>query len=179
MAVLSAFDNSAIGRLKKTWLVKKKSFFFFSQLRLMTNKNEKQMTNRSTTHTLAQIRKLLGANRNFTEYRFIVHSVNPPCIPFLGIYLQDLTFIEDGNNDFLRKSGNLINFAKRHKAAEVIREIKQFQSFAYNFHSIPEFQDFIKSNLDQSQDVDELYERSLQLEPKASEPTISLLNNVI
>lgn len=138
------------------------------------------MSNRSTTQALAQIRKLMGANRNFTEYRLIVHSVNPPCIPFLGIYLQDLTFIEDGNPDFLRKSHNLINFAKRHKAAEVIREIKQFQSFAYNFHSIPEFQSFIKYNLEQSHDVERLYERSLQIEPRVTEsPAPTLLTSVI
>jgi len=124
------------------------------------------LTNKNTIQTLAQIRKLLGANRNFTEYREIIHSVNPPCIPFLGIYLQDLTFIEDGNPDYLHKSSNLINFAKRQKTAEVIRELKQFQNFAYNFHTIPEFQDYIKGQLDQDRDVDRLYERSLKLEPK-------------
>jgi hypothetical protein len=128
-----------------------------------------QMSNRATTQSLAQIRKLMGANRNFTEYRLIIHSVNPPCIPFLGIYLQDLTFIEDGNPDCLKKSNSLINFAKRHKAAEVIRELKQFQSFPYNFHTIDQFQDFIKSNLDQSHDVEKLYEKSLQLEPRTTE----------
>ncbi|CAO3653766.1 unnamed protein product [Mucor hiemalis] len=156
MAVLSAFDNSAVGRLRKTWM----------------------MCSRSTTQSLAQIRKLMGANRNFTEYRLIVHSVNPPCIPFLGIYLQDLTFIEDGNPDYLRKSNNLINFAKRQKAAEVIRELKQFQSFAYNFHTIPEFQDFIQVNLDESHDVDRLYERSLVLEPRNNE-TNNAVNTIL
>lgn len=117
----------------------------------------------------------MGANRNFTEYRLIVHSVNPPCIPFLGIYLQDLTFIEDGNPDFLRKSSNLINFAKRHKTAEVIRELKQFQNFAYNFHAINEFQYFIKANLDEIYDVEKLYERSLKIEPKNDYPSINNL----
>ncbi|KAG1148339.1 hypothetical protein G6F37_004035 [Rhizopus arrhizus] len=152
MAILSAFDNSSIGRLKKTWM----------------------MCNRNTTQTLASIRKLLGANRNFVEYREIIHSVNPPCIPFLGIYLQDLTFIEDGNPDFLRKSNNLINFAKRQKVAEVIRELKQFQSFAYNFHTIPEIQEFIKVQLDHEHDVEQLYERSLQLEPRVTEQPVSI-----
>jgi hypothetical protein len=134
------------------------------------------MSSRSTTQTLAHIRKLLGANRNFTEYREIIHSVNPPCIPFLGIYLQDLTFIEDGNPDYLRKSNTLINFAKRQKAAEVIRELKQFQSFAYNFHTIPEFQEFIKSKLDLDHDVEKMYERSLKLEPRTNEPSAPVGN---
>ncbi|KAI8881894.1 ras GEF [Backusella circina FSU 941] len=144
MAILSAFDNSAIGRLKKTWM----------------------MTNKNTLQILSQIRKLMGANRNFTEYREIIHSVNPPCIPFLGIYLQDLTFIEDGNPDCLRKTKNLINFAKRNKAAEVIRELKQFQSFQFNFRSIQELQDFIQMHLDTDHDVEKLYEKSLFLEPR-------------
>ncbi|RCH89733.1 hypothetical protein CU098_005179 [Rhizopus stolonifer] len=156
MAILSAFDNSAVGRLKKTWMA----------------------SSRSTTQTLAQIRKLMGANRNFADYREIVHSVNPPCIPFLGIYLQDLTFIEDGNPDFLPKCNNLINFAKRQKAAEVIRELKQFQNFAYNFHTIPEMQDFIKAYLDITHDVEQLYERSLQLEPRTTEVQAAV-NNIM
>ncbi|KAG2202213.1 hypothetical protein INT47_002132 [Mucor saturninus] len=144
MAILSAFDNSAIGRLKKTW----------------------ELVSSRTSQSLAHIRKLMGSNRNFTEYREMIHSVNPPCIPFLGIYLQDLTFIEDGNPDLLKKSSNLINFAKQQKSAEVIREIKQFQSPPYIFHVVPEIQDFIKFQLETSRDVDFLYERSLELEPR-------------
>ncbi|KAF7723367.1 hypothetical protein EC973_002066 [Apophysomyces ossiformis] len=124
---------------------------------------------KSTNQILNQIRKLMGANRNFTEYREMIHSVNPPCIPFLGIYLQDLTFIEDGNSDYLPKSSNFINFAKRQKTAEVIREIKQFQSSPYTFEEVPELQDYIKSHLETSQDVETLYEKSLQLEPRVTE----------
>lgn len=119
-----------------------------------------------TNQSLGNIRKLMGANRNFTEYREMIHSVNPPCIPFLGIYLQDLTFIEDGNPDYIKKSTKLINFAKRQKAAEVIREINQFQSPPYNFQPVPDLQAFIRSNLESSLDIDKLYERSLQLEPR-------------
>ncbi|KAI8646175.1 ras guanine nucleotide exchange factor domain-containing protein [Parasitella parasitica] len=146
MAILSAFDNSAIGRLKKTW----------------------ELVSSRTSQSLAHIRKLMGSNRNFTEYREMIHSVNPPCIPFLGIYLQDLTFIEDGNPDLLKKSSTLINFAKQQKAAEVIREIKQFQSPPYTFQIVPEIQDYINFQLETSRDVDFLYERSLELEPRVA-----------
>ncbi|CAO3643193.1 unnamed protein product [Mucor fragilis] len=144
MAILSAFDNSAIGRLKKTW----------------------ELVSSRTSQSLAHIRKLMGSNRNFIEYREMIHSVNPPCIPFLGIYLQDLTFIEDGNPDLLKKSSNLINFAKQQKAAEVIREIKQFQSPPYIYQLVPEIQDYINFQLETSRDVDFLYERSLEIEPR-------------
>ncbi|KAI8058776.1 ras guanine nucleotide exchange factor domain-containing protein [Thamnidium elegans] len=144
MAILSAFDNSAVGRLKRTW----------------------EMVGARTNHIVSQIRKLMGANRNFNQYRALIHSVNPPCIPFLGIYLQDLTFIEDGNPNFLKTSKDLINFAKRAKTAEVIREMQQYQTMGYQFRMVDEIQVFIMENLHSVRDEDQLYRESLKLEPK-------------
>ncbi|KAI9300068.1 ras guanine nucleotide exchange factor domain-containing protein [Cunninghamella echinulata] len=147
MAILSAFDNSAVGRLKRTW----------------------EMVGARTNHVLSQIRKLMGANKNFTEYRAIIHSINPPCIPFLGIYLQDLTFIEDGNADYLKTSKDMINFAKRAKTAEVIREIQQYQSTYYHLTVVDEIQAFIQNNLQSIRDEEQLYNESLKLEPRERE----------
>ncbi|KAG0166953.1 hypothetical protein DFQ28_007218 [Apophysomyces sp. BC1034] len=147
MAVLSAFDNSAVGRLKRTW----------------------ETVGARTNQTLAQIRKLMGANRNFVEYRAIIHSINPPCIPFLGIYLQDLTFIEDGNASFLKTNNTMINFAKRAKTAEVIREIQQYQSSPYQLKSVKPLQSFILANLQSARDEEQLYSESLRLEPRERE----------
>ncbi|KAI7905568.1 ras guanine nucleotide exchange factor domain-containing protein [Cokeromyces recurvatus] len=144
MAILSAFDNSAVGRLKRTW----------------------EMVGARTNHIVAHMRKLMGANRNFNRYRALIHSVNPPCIPFLGIYLQDLTFIEDGNPNTLKTSKDFINFAKRAKTAEVIREIQQYQTMGYHFKPVEEIQTFITENLHSSRDEDQLYKESLKLEPK-------------
>lgn len=144
MAILSAFDNSSVGRLKRTW----------------------EVVGARTNQTLQHIRKLMGANRNFTEYRAIIHSINPPCIPFLGIYLQDLTFIEDGNANELKTSKELINFAKRAKTAEVIREIQQYQSSLYQLKSVEDLQEFIRSNLKSTRDEEQLYKESLKLEPR-------------
>ncbi|KAI7886719.1 ras GEF [Lichtheimia hyalospora FSU 10163] len=144
MAILSAFDNSSIGRMKRTW----------------------ELIGNRTIQTLAGIRRLMGANKNFTEYRDIIHKINPPCIPFLGIYLQDLTFIEDGNSNFLKKSKHLINFAKRMKTAEVIRELQQYQSTPYLLQAVPDIQAFIKTHLQSSRDEETLYGLSLDLEPR-------------
>ncbi|KAI8967027.1 ras guanine nucleotide exchange factor domain-containing protein [Mycotypha africana] len=144
MAILSAFDNSAIGRLKRTW----------------------ELVGARTNHVLSHIRKLMGANRNFNQYRAIIHSVNPPCIPFLGIYLQDLTFIEDGNPNLLKTSKDLINFAKRAKTAEVIREIQQYQTIGYYLRTVPEIQQFIVASLQSARDEEVLYKESLKIEPK-------------
>lgn len=144
MAILSAFDNSSVGRLKRTW----------------------EVVGARTNQVLQQIRKLMGANRNFTEYRAFIHSINPPCIPSLGIYLQDLTFIEDGNSNELKKNKELINFAKRAKTAEVIREIQQYQSSLYQLKSVDDLQDYIKQHLVSTRDEESLYKESLKLEPR-------------
>ncbi|RCI04084.1 hypothetical protein CU098_000347, partial [Rhizopus stolonifer] len=144
MAILSAFDNGSIGRLKRTWEL---------------------MSTRSML-ILQNIRRLMGAQRNFAEYRELIKKVNPPCIPFLGIYLQDLTFIEDGNSNYLKKTNNQINFAKRMKTAEVIRDLQQYQSTHYMLTAVPDIQEFIKTHLHSSREEDELYELSLKLEPR-------------
>lgn len=51
--------------------------------------------------------------RNFGDYRLTLKNSTLPCIPFLGLYLTDLTFVEDGNKDQLLNT-NYINFDKRY-----------------------------------------------------------------
>jgi son of sevenless-like protein len=85
-----------------------------------------------------------------------------------GVYLTDLTFIEDGIPSVLKKS-NMINFAKRAKTAEVIRDIQQYQNVGYSLHSVQELQDYISSNMQAAGDVHEMYDKSLQIEPRERE----------
>lgn len=84
------------------------------------------------------------------------------------MYLTDLTFIEDGIPSIIKKT-NLINFAKRAKTAEVIRDIQQYQNVGYSLQPVPELQDYILSNMQAAGDVHEMYDRSLQVEPRERE----------
>ena len=84
----------------------------------------------------------------------------------VGMYLTDLVMIQDGNGDFLKKSNHLINFYKRVKTAEVIREIQQYQSVPYCLTTVPEIQTFIRRGLDGTKSVVDLYDMSLALEPR-------------
>jgi son of sevenless-like protein len=80
-------------------------------------------------------------------------------IPYLGVYLTDLTFIEDGNKDFINDS--LINFDKRRKIAQVIMEIQQYQATPYCLEEVPALRDFLL-NLE-TFDENEAYSHSLQV----------------
>lgn len=85
-----------------------------------------------------------------------------------GVYLTDLTFIEDGIPSVIKKSG-MINFAKRAKTAEVIRDIQQYQNVPYPLQPVAELQEYILSNMQAAGDVHEMYEKSLLVEPRERE----------
>ena len=145
-SIISALGSAPIHRLSRTWA----------------------QVNARTTQTLESMRKLMGSTKNFMEYREALHKANPPCIPFFGIYLTDLTFIEDGIPSIIKKT-QLINFAKRAKTAEVIRDIQQYQNVPYGLQPVPELQEYIVRNMQSAGDVHEMYERSLQVEPRERE----------
>jgi son of sevenless-like protein len=79
-----------------------------------------------------------------------------------------LTFIEDGIPFIIKKSA-LINFAKRAKTAEVIRDIQKYQNVLYPLQPVPELQEYILSNIQAAEDVHKMYEKSLAVEPREPE----------
>ncbi|KAI1144580.1 ras GEF [Hypoxylon sp. FL0543] len=145
-SIISALGTAPIARLKRTW---------------------DQVPARTQT-VLETMRRLMASTKNFGEYREALHAANPPCIPFFGVYLTDLTFIEDGIPSIIKKT-NLINFAKRAKTAEVIRDIQQYQNSPYSLQPVPELQDYILSNMQAAGDVHEMYDKSLIVEPRERE----------
>ncbi|KAL9004415.1 MAG: hypothetical protein Q9188_002773 [Gyalolechia gomerana] len=145
-SVVSALGTAPVHRLQRTW----------------------SQVNARTMNVLEQMRRLMGSTKNFGEYRETLHSANPPCIPFFGVYLTDLTFIEDGISSVIKKT-NLINFAKRAKTADVIREIQQYQKMPYPLKPVADLQDYILSNMQAAGDVHEMYDKSLAVEPRERE----------
>lgn len=79
-----------------------------------------------------------------------------------------MTFIEDGIPSVIKRT-DLINFAKRAKTADVIRDIQQYQNVPYVLKSVPDLQDYILSNMQAAGDVHEMYDKSLQVEPRERE----------
>jgi len=147
MSILAGFNSAPIHRLRRTW----------------------DAINSKVITTLDNLKKIMDGNRNFSSYREQLHSINPPCVPFLGVYLTDLTFIEDGNPNRLKNNEKMINFSKQSTTADVIREIQQYQNQVYNLQPVPELQTFLKESLQRIEDDDDMYQMSLILEPKERE----------
>lgn len=80
-----------------------------------------------------------------------------------------MTFIQDGIKDTLVKEGNLINFSKRQKAAEIIREIKRYQSKPYNLLPVESIRLFLDESLSLEKTSDEFWELSIGREAREKE----------
>jgi len=140
-AFISGMNNAAVARLK--WTIDK------------LPRNVRQMW--------IQLEQEMQIEGSFKNYRMAVEKATPPCLPYLGVHLQDLVFIEDGNPDM---SGHLINWRKCVYVANIVNLIQIHQSTHYTFwvaNSV-ELKYYIAS-LPKLPDK-ELYQRSLLCEPK-------------
>ncbi|KAJ3412893.1 hypothetical protein HDV05_008757 [Chytridiales sp. JEL 0842] len=149
MALLSAFNSSTVSRLRRTWGIV----------------SSKTMT------MLDNVKKVTDNAKNYSVYRAKIRTIEPPCIPFLGLYLTDLTFTSDGNPDIRYINGmSLINFDKYMKLYRLITDLQRFQ-MPYALYEIPEITDWLmeRIQLASATDSEALYELSLHLEPRRTE----------
>ena len=157
MSILAGLNSAPIHRLKRTWdLVSTKALGY-----------------------LESIDKFVNSSKNFSTYRETLVSILPPAIPFLGVYLTDLTFIEDGNADMTQSHSTnsqsswtsrtpLINFNKRTKTADIIREVRRFQGTSYALTEIAEIREYLRLSVEEIYNGKEkdLYDLSLDVEPR-------------
>ncbi|GJJ15542.1 hypothetical protein Clacol_009820 [Clathrus columnatus] len=130
-SILAALDSSTISRLHQTWAA-------------IPQKNRIQ---------LDAIRKLADHARNYSEYRSRLRNTSPPAVPFLGLYLTDITFCREGNQSYRVSprdpTRNLINFNKYHKLARIVQDMQRFQ-VPYNLREISEVQHYLSAQFDRA-----------------------------
>ncbi|KAJ6241713.1 ras guanine nucleotide exchange factor i-related [Anaeramoeba flamelloides] len=114
-----------------------------------------------TTEIVDNLKTLMSGKDNYKKYRELLKNAQLPCIPFLGFYQTDLTFIEDGNADYI---DGLINFSKRSLVYDVIYDIEKYQVKHYNLH--PVYQIAVFLNKFPRMDKKILYKMSLEREPR-------------
>ena len=96
-------------------------------------------------------------------FLFVQHIILWAKILWRGVYQTDLTFIEDGNPDYL---GDLINFGKCQFVYEVLEKLLKFQKDGYNLKLVPQIAKMLNSLETKSED--ELYKLSMAAEPRGA-----------
>jgi hypothetical protein len=155
MAIICSLNSSMVMRLKRTW----------------------ELVSIKTKTRLDELKAITDVGRNYAVLRQRLQNHVAPCIPFVGIYLTDLTFIDVGNGTTRQLPGedgqegvSVINFDKHMKTAKIIGQLQSFQ-VPYRLAAVPEMQDWMESQIqrvrasDQA-NVQSYYRRSLLLEPR-------------
>uniref|UniRef100_A0A8C7QE54 Ras-specific guanine nucleotide-releasing factor 2 n=1 Tax=Oncorhynchus mykiss TaxID=8022 RepID=A0A8C7QE54_ONCMY len=141
LEITSALNRSAIYRLKKTWA----------------------KVCKQTKALMDKLQKTVSSEGRFKNLRETLKNCNPPSVPYLGMYLTDLAFIEEGTPNFTEEG--LVNFSKMRMISHIIREIRQFQQTPYRIEHQPKVTQYL---LDKTliMDEDTLYDLSLKIEPR-------------
>ncbi|KAI1120657.1 ras guanine nucleotide exchange factor domain-containing protein [Nemania abortiva] len=157
MAIVCSLNSSVVSRLRKTWdLISPKRRESFKTLYNNVN----------------------PANNN-KALRAQLQGHVPPCLPFLGMFLTDLTFVDIGNPATKQLPGvgvggqgmTVINFDKHSRTAKIISDLQRFQ-LPYRMTEIPDMQEWLQAQLDRTKELDQskvqvsYYRKSLLLEPR-------------
>ncbi|XP_077944097.1 rap guanine nucleotide exchange factor 1b isoform X17 [Gasterosteus aculeatus] len=135
LAILSALDSAPIRRLE--W--------------------QKQ-----TSEGLEEYCTLIDSSSSFRAYRAALAEVEPPCIPYLGLILQDLTFVHLGNPDLI---DGKVNFSKRWQQFNILDSMRRFQQVHYDLKRNEDIVCFFNDFSDHLAE-EALWELSLKIKPR-------------
>ncbi|XP_038577874.1 rap guanine nucleotide exchange factor 3 isoform X1 [Micropterus salmoides] len=105
-AVMFGLSNSAVHRLYKTW----------------------ERIPSKTKRIYCAYERLMDPSRNHRAYRLAVAKLSPPYIPFMPLLLKDMTFINEGNPNYVDK---LVNFEKMRMIAKTVKIVRGCRSQPY------------------------------------------------
>ncbi|KJZ72010.1 hypothetical protein HIM_08571 [Hirsutella minnesotensis 3608] len=163
MAIICSLNSSTISRLRKTW----------------------DAISLKRKELLRSMQEIVEPSQNHKVLRLRLHDHVPPCLPFLGMYLTDLTFVDIGNPATKHMSLGteavetgtsgltVVNFDKHCRTAKIIGELQRFQ-IPYRLMEVPEMQEWLSAQIRRIREGDEgnvqvnYYRKSLLLEPRES-----------
>ncbi len=144
MAIMGALSSSAVFRLRKTW----------------------DSLPRASLSTYNELKDFVSSDLNFQNLREATKIAELPCFPYIGTFLQDLTFIDSGSQDFSSDGQGLINWSKFQATANTVLQLQAKQKTPYTFDVLPEWRGFLSNLPDHSEN--ELFELSKKIEPSTN-----------
>jgi hypothetical protein len=157
MAIICSLNSSTITRLRRTWDI--------------ISPKRRQM--------LKHLQQIVEPSQNNKILRTRLHGHVPPCLPFLGMFLTDLTFVDIGN-PATKTSNNgqsLVNFDKHTRTAKIIGELQRFQ-IPYRLHEVSDLQEWLQYQITRVRELEmqqgnsvqvSYYRKSLLLEPRETQ----------
>lgn len=134
-AIVSGLSNSSIARLKQTWSgLSKKIQTDFEELEVQCS-----------------------PQFNYKLYRKIESEATPPFIPFIGMHMRDMFFMNDGNPNKFRNG--LQNFEKLRTLSKSIESVLAFQN--KTFIPFPIKEDKLQEYINHINSVEPLQDRHL------------------
>uniref|UniRef100_A0A4W5JYX6 Ral GEF with PH domain and SH3 binding motif 2 n=1 Tax=Hucho hucho TaxID=62062 RepID=A0A4W5JYX6_9TELE len=151
MAVVSGLQSAPIYRLSKTWA----------------------LLSRKDKATFERLEYLMAKEDNYKRLRDYIRSQSMnSCIPYLGMYLSDLTYIDSA----YPSTGSILENEQRSNLMNnILRIISDLQrSCTYDIHVLPHVQKYLNSvmYIEELQKFveDDNYKLSLKIEPGSSTP---------
>jgi len=112
MEIIGGLNSMPVHRLKSSW----------------------EQVPKNLTDSFAQLNLLMDNINNYSNYRNAIKNANLPALPYLGVYLRDVIFLDEGNLDFVDKEKKLLNFEKLQLLGSTFCDVKRFQSRAFTFY---------------------------------------------
>ncbi|PNP56927.1 hypothetical protein THARTR1_03074 [Trichoderma harzianum] len=158
MSIICTLNSSTISRLRKTW----------------------DTISQKRKDSLRQLQDIVEPAQNNKVLRAKLQNHVPPCLPFLGMYLTDLTFVDIGNASTKQVTEGdsaegltVVNFDKHTRTAKIIGELQRFQ-IPYRLTELPDMQEWLSAQFQLIREGDQgnvqvtYYRKSLLLEPRES-----------
>lgn len=121
MEIIGGLNLFAVSRLKATW----------------------EQIPPGQKKKIEELNALMESIQNYKNYRAAVKAAKLPLLPYLGVYLRDITFIDEGNTNYLDEAKMVVNFEKLCLIGEILHQIKRYQSEAFDILPDTVLQEFL------------------------------------
>ncbi|XP_052393592.1 RAS guanyl-releasing protein 2 [Carassius gibelio] len=145
MAVVGGLSNSSIARLKDT----------------------QALIGSETRKVFDGLVELVTSSGNYSRYRQRFSECSGFRFPILGVHLKDLIAVHVALPDWLDPEKTRVNLTKTHQLYAILEELALIQSTPPSIEANSDLLNLLIVSLDQYHSEDEIYQLSLQREPRS------------